>query len=175
MGLVYGRMNYNSTPSRSVSGDHDSCNPSKAKPKCHSEMIGRSSSDVVELEHDSSNLPMVRVTRQVSRLMAEQAIRRSSRLRSASRGLGHDTSSGSLPSTLRRSARIAGVGIRPNVSGVSHNGRNLRTTSRSASSLSSVGRSTMNSTTGRPSLAGAGFTETRIRRSSRLRTQRRSH
>lgn len=68
-----------------------------------------------------SSLPTVRMTRQASRLMAEQSSsRRSVRVRSVSRG-SHNIDSPfgprSLPSTLRRSARIAGVRMRPTVGG----------------------------------------------------------
>jgi hypothetical protein len=129
MGLVYGRMSF-AQGSRLSSGDHHtSCSPSKTKPDFRGQAkssgrgrnLRRRSSGETD-GSDTSQSASVRLTRQASRRLALQnaaqqatSLRRSPRL--ASKSNGHRGSSSanslsagaaSLPSTLRRSARIAG-------------------------------------------------------------------
>lgn len=164
MGLVYGRMSF-AQASRFSSGDqHTSCSPSKTKPDFRARKSSSARNGSLNLrrrssgESDESNdqTPSVRLTRQASRQLAlqraanqrGQSVRRSARLGGVSVRATSDSHSNSisaaaagagasLPTTLRRSARIAGfrsIGHRV-VTGGSRNGSHKVSSRRSPVSV----------------------------------------
>lgn len=108
MGIVYGRMN--SGASRTAHGDHTNSSPSKAKrPVPTGRSANRRRSD--DSDDASDNLPARPITRQASRIMAQQRlvnVRRSPRLnprRSANRRRSDGSNNGSNNLSNRRITR----------------------------------------------------------------------
>lgn len=126
MGLVYGRMNFSASRSRSDIG-HSSRNPSKARAascvssRSLSQIVSRDGSDANSDTNSNDSLPTPRITRQTSRNLAsrqqaESNLRRSARLLRGSANSGRmlrskrssrDDDQSNMQSGLRRSARVA--------------------------------------------------------------------
>lgn len=174
MGIVYGRMNLAS--SRMPSSDHTSCNPSKAKSSIRgSESDNRSASSEDSVDANSSSNDGApdfrRVTRQSSlnraRREAPVVLRRSARLRSDNEIQSAATvrrSANKRPSRVRRSARIALLGV--TITSTGRGSAASRITTRSRSSMLREGQAGTLASSTRSSLSSSMNLRRSLRRIS---------